>query len=265
MSKKDDFYIGWQAEMSKENSSFLKKYLIPLFIAIPILVFAFVFFQKPFNKHLFEFGKTSEITGIYTNDPYPMLIADAGSLPAGLDNEILLVGYGKFGARGAMNAIQEESGDLHQKKITLQGTLIHGDGKTLMELTESEASLIEIVDPSIIALPPMVNSSNPIQVNGEILDPKCYFGVMKPGEGQIHKSCAIRCISGGIPPVFRQGNGMSNEPYTYYLMLSQDGKEVNEAVLPFVAEQVSLTGNAAKFSGWDILYVNVKEISMKKF
>lgn len=34
----------------------------------------------------------------------------------------------------------------------------------------------------------------------EIIDPKCYFGVI-PGKGKIHRSCAIRCISDGIPPV----------------------------------------------------------------
>ena len=42
-----------------------------------------------------------------------------------------------------------------------------------------------------------------MDVKGEIVDPKCFFGVMKPGEGKPHKDCAIRCILGGIPPVLK--------------------------------------------------------------
>ena len=64
---KDDkeFYIGWQDEMPKKNASFLKKFLIPLFIFIPVLGFAVVFFQKPFNNFKFEFGNITTITGTY--------------------------------------------------------------------------------------------------------------------------------------------------------------------------------------------------------
>jgi hypothetical protein len=36
---------------------------------------------------------------------------------------------------------------------------------------------------------------------GEIVDSKCYLGVMNPGALIPHRACAIRCISGGIPPV----------------------------------------------------------------
>jgi len=42
---------------------------------------------------------------------------------------------------------------------------------------------------------------------GEIVDSKC-LGVMTPGQLTTHRACAIRCISGGIPPVLhvRQTN-----------------------------------------------------------
>jgi len=34
---------------------------------------------------------------------------------------------------------------------------------------------------------------------GEIVDSKCYFGNMNPGNGKVHRDCAVRCMSGGIP------------------------------------------------------------------
>ena len=75
---------------------------------------------------------------------------------------------------------------------------------------------------------------------GEIVDSKCFLGVMNPGALTPHRACAIRCISGGIPPVLlvRQTNG----PALYLLLVSRDGKPVNKQVLNLVAEPVEITG-----------------------
>jgi len=246
--------------MADSNSQFLRKRLLPIFIVIPILAFLVVFFQKPFNNHLFDFGNISEVTGTYFHSPVPMLVADEGELENSLSNEILLVGFGKLGALGTMQTIQETAGDLNCKKITLAGTLIHGGGKTLMELTQETASLIKVKDVPREPIPKTTNPT-PIRLKGEILDPKCYFGVMKPAEGKIHKSCAIRCISGGIPPVFRQPTGKTDQPYDYFLVVDENGKNINQEVLPFVGEAVSAAGNTANFLGWKILYINPSEIS----
>jgi len=35
---------------------------------------------------------------------------------------------------------------------------------------------------------------------GEIVDSKCFLGVMNPGQLTTHRACAIRCISGGVRP-----------------------------------------------------------------
>ena len=37
-----------------------------------------------------------------------------------------------------------------------------------------------------------------VTLTGEIVDSKCFLGVMNPGNLKPHKACAIRCISGGI-------------------------------------------------------------------
>src|SRR5206468_9250 len=81
-------------------------------------------------------------------------------------------------------------------------------------------------------------------LTGEIVDSKCYLGVMNPGALTPHRACAIRCISGGIPPVLlvRQSNG----PALYLLLVSRHGKPVNKQVLNLVAEPVEITGEVER-------------------
>ena len=261
MKGDNDFYIGWKDDMSEDNSKFLKKVLALLFLFIPMLIFTVVFFQKPFNNHQFEFGKTTAIIGTYYDNPVPMLIADKGVLADSLSHDIILVGYGKFGAKGIISNIEQVHGKLNGKKIKLSGTLIYGDGKTLMELTKKEASLNEVLNAPMVS-PTDIQFTTDVFLSGEIVDPKCYFGVMKPGEGKVHKSCAIRCISGGIPPILKTRSTQNQNQY--YILLDESGNAVNEFVLPFVGEQITISGRASQFSNWDVLYVNKNDLRLSE-
>ncbi|MES1218019.1 MAG: hypothetical protein ABUT20_21105, partial [Bacteroidota bacterium] len=93
----------------------------------------------------------------------------------------------------------------------------------------------------------------------EIVDPKCFFGVMKPGQGKPHKDCAIRCILGGIPPVLKVADEKGNQ--NYYLVVGPSGERINEAVKDFVAEPVTITAKVVKYDDWVVLYVNQKGIA----
>jgi hypothetical protein len=77
-------------------------------------------------------------------------------------------------------------------------------------------------------------------LEGEIVDSKCWLGVMRPGDGKVHKACASLCIRGGIPPMFvtrtEGAPGIS-------LMTTFDGKAIPpESILEYVADPVRLTG-----------------------
>jgi len=67
---------------------------------------------------------------------------------------------------------------------------------------------------------------------------------MNPGQLTTHRACAIRCISGGIPPVLlvRQTNGAP----LYFLLVSPGGRPVNKQVLDLVAEPVEITGDVQR-------------------
>ncbi|RNC80006.1 MAG: hypothetical protein ED557_12810 [Balneola sp.] len=257
-----EFYIGWQEDMPPSNKKFLKRIITALFLLIPILVFMMVISQRPFNDHHFEFGTLSELTGVYVSDPVPMLMVEDG-VPEGFSKNVLLVGFGKFGAGGIIDAIEEEQGSLEYKEVTLSGTLIYGDGVTMMELTNLEESFVSSKESEI---PIMLDEPvlREFSWYGEILDPKCYFGVMKPGEGKIHKSCAIRCISGGIPPVMRVLHHNASD-YQYYIVKGVNGEDINQEVLPYVAETIQFDGFISIQNGWNVIYLDMDSVTTQRY
>ena len=67
-------------------------------------------------------------------------------------------------------------------------------------------------------------------IKGEIVDSKCYFGAMRPGFGKTHRACAVRCISGGIPPVLAATNYEGD--VNYFLIRGSNKEAINKEVLP---------------------------------
>jgi len=63
---------------------------------------------------------------------------------------------------------------------------------------------------------------------------------MNPGEHKVHRDCAARCISGGVPPAFlaRDASGDSR----VLLLVGNDGRALSKEVLPFVAEPLEVSG-----------------------
>ncbi len=255
---KNEFYIGWQDKMPESTAKFLKILVITVAVLVVSLVIVIVTFQQSFNDHVFEFGSQTEVTGVYISEPYPMLQITHTNLTIDAES-VLLVGFGKFGASKIMKEIETENGVLDLQEITLKGTLIYGDGVALLELTDQADSFLR---KSGNFRQPLRydNTKVKISITGEILDPKCYFGVMKPGEGKIHKSCAIRCISGGMPPVFRVWDS-SSMAYNYYLLSGKDGGGINSEILPYVAEMITFEGIGYTQLDWDVLEIDPNKIT----
>lgn len=249
-----EFYIGWMAKAPQGFAKHIKKILIVIFPTALIIGYLLSVNQKKFSTANFEFGKTTEVKGIYYNSPVPMLkIFDKNNLSITLP----LVGYGKHGAETAIAEMEKEKEvSLNGKEVTLKGTLINGDGKTLLQIDKNDNPVVNIGVESKILLEQKDLGTRTIR--GEIIDPKCYFGVMKPGEGKVHRDCAIRCILGGIPPVLHVQNekGESN----YYLIVGPNGEKMNEAVQDVVAEPVSIEAKVVQQDDWIILYVGKESI-----
>ena len=254
--KTDDgaFYIGWMAKAPKSFAKHVKIVLLILFPVALIIGYLLSTNQKKFSSAIFEFEKTREFKGVYYNSPVPMLVTPGLTMP--------LVGYGKHGAETAIMEIEKEKNvSLNGKEVTLKGTLIYGDGKTLLQIDKNDDPIISVGAASTVQLQ-QKNLGIKI-IRGEIIDPKCYFGVMKPGEGKVHRDCAIRCILGGIPPVLHVQNekGESN----YYLIVGPNGEKMNEAVQDVVAEPVSIEAKVVQQDDWIILYTGKESIKRISF
>jgi hypothetical protein len=65
--------------------------------------------------------------------------------------------------------------------------------------------------------------------------------VMNPGSGKVHRDCAARCISGGIPPIFVTLDGEQ------FLLVGPDGSAIApDALREFIAEPITIKGEALR-------------------
>ena len=220
--------------------------------------------QKQFSTSSFEFGQVTEVKGVYQHFPVPSIKVVSHQDVFGRVTYITmpLVGYGKFGAEGVIAELEKEKNTtLDKKQVVFKGALLYSDGKILLQIDKNDKPLIAVTDANEKDIVPAKKQLGTVQLTGEILDPKCYFGVMKPGHGKPHRDCAVRCIAGGINPVFWTKNEKGET--SYYLILDENGEKMNDAVKDYVAEPVSLTANAVQYDDWIILYTkkeNIKRI-----
>ncbi len=257
-----EFYIGWMAKAPTSFTKQVRKVLLILFPVAVVVGLLLASFQKKFSTADFEFGTLTEIKGIYTSSPLPLLKVIAGKDIWGNASyiSIPLVGYGKHGAATAIMELEKEKNtSFNNKELTIKGTLLYSDGKTLMQVNKDENPVVNIGKAADASLLPAQKALGVQTIKGEIVDPKCYFGVMKPGEGKVHRDCAIRCMLGGIPPVLKVMNEKGEK--NYYLIVGPNGEPMNEAVQDYVAEPVAIEAKAVQQDDWIILYVKDKKIN----
>ncbi len=240
----DDFYIGYNDQQPNSIMKFVKSkvFIIGAIIIVAALIFGFS--QNTSNNGSFELGSLTEIEGVLHETPYPILRMN---LADNTTKDVLLLGYGKMGAEKGLEEIA--NGTAYQNlKLKVKGTLIYYDGKTLFQLEPNLKEKYEVLGTAKKEQQLSKTALGSISLTGEVIDPKCYFGVMKPGRGKIHRSCGIRCISGGIPPVFItfNENGESN----YFLITDKDGKPANQMVLDYVGKTSVLKGELVQVGDW---------------
>lgn len=257
----EDFYIGYQPSASGKfrRTSIAFAVVVTLIALVAGLVI--VRGQKKVSPGKFELGTLTTLKGILLSEPVPAvrILNGRDLLGNPVFQTIPLINFGKFGAAGLLMEFEKKIGKpVNEVEAEIEGTLIYRDGKTLFELTRRAESLKGFSDDishySEIVRNPEVQKMDEVELVGEIVDPKCYFGVMKPGEGKPHRSCAALCIKGGIPPVFVATD--ENQKATYFLLLGPNGEMINDRILDQIAIRVSVRGQAAAFDDWYIMYAD---------
>jgi hypothetical protein len=188
MNEHDEFYIGYEGGMPPRTRRAVTGAVILALTAAFTLPLAFVTQQRGLADARFEFGRLRTFSGYLSRTPAPVLfVVDRdGTRPH------WLVSQGKFGPGAAL-------GNRPPGWVTLSGTLIERERWRMIEIAPGS------VRPVASSAAPPLPAHNParrVVRRGEIIDSKCYLGVMNPGERTVHRDCATRCLSGGVPPMF---------------------------------------------------------------
>jgi hypothetical protein len=262
MKQEKEFYIGYYPNAPKGIAKTIKIVVGILIVIVLLTTYIITRSEKQMPTSQFEYGTLTELEGVLYSHPVPMLRVLTGSDANGqaIYKSILLVNFLKHGAAPLLEAYQKQGVIEAQSLVKLRGTLIYHDGVTLMELTEQESALVS-VKKNTTSIPTLEQSNlGEVQLKGEIVDSKCYFGVMKPGFGKPHRDCAIRCISGGIPPVLVVKN--EHGEAEYMLLIGQNSEPINQQVLTFVGLPISIKGRLEKMADWYVLKANPIDIHL---
>jgi hypothetical protein len=218
----DDFYVGYEARMPSMLARRIRAAAVGLLLVAMLLPLALVASQGRFSDGVFEFGHSRTVVGQLVEFPYPAIDV-GGSAPA----SYWLVGPGKHGAAALVRG-------LHGRTVRVTGTLVERDEEKMLQIApdgiETLASATETKASAIVRI-------RTVTVAGELVDSKCHLGVMKPGEGPLHRDCAVRCLLGAVPPMISERGTTAR-----YALLHEDGR-------PFLSDFSALAGRPLSVRG----------------
>ncbi len=256
---KDNFFIGWMDGLDVNIKKSISRFVFPAILIGFVFLFSFTFSQRKIANSEYRYNEVAEYTGFVSNTPFPHILITKGKDIFGNPvNEVLpLVNAWKFGADSLIDQWFKKN---NNGMATINGTIIIRDSVKAMELTNKENSFHQ-PKTQLSNFQPSIQKLGRVTIKGEIIDPKCYLGAMNPGEGKPHRSCAIRCISGGIMPMITY---TENNQKKYAVLLGESGEKINNQVLDFVAEPVEITGFFSKYENWNYIYINPNFIKRLK-
>ncbi len=251
----EDFYIGYLPKAPKALGGKMKLFIVLILAALVFLAYLTVASQNDFDQTRFDYGKLTTLKGVVALDPVPRLILDRGIDLQGnqVNQSILLVNFGKSGVLPIFQDLSRELDlPIEQYEFEIRGTLIYGEGKTVFELTEEASSIISFQKNTGNKYQKKQLPLGEIELMGELIDSKCYFGVMKPGYGKVHRSCAIRCIAGGVTPVLM---AKDKEGRKRFILLINDRVASKANMADLIGKNVTVPGKLSKMDDWLVLQV----------
>ncbi|NJM52644.1 MAG: hypothetical protein HC846_04145 [Blastocatellia bacterium] len=244
----EDFYIGYLPKMPKSLAKVVKTFVVVSFVAAISLVIISWLGQKPFAKSVFEFGTLRDFAGTIQAKPIPFLLVEKSEKNNGLPafERIPLVAEGKHGFDATL---------LNGQRVRLKGTLIYRDNLRMIEVVgDSVEKASQIIEP----IEEKSENLGNFMLKGEIVDSKCYLGVMNPGQSKPHRECAVACLRGGIPPLFIAKDTAGNVSELW--LLSDKGEPVNKDILNFVAEPLEISGEVLRTGDQLFFKINPNQI-----
>ena len=244
----DEFYIGYLDRAPIGTARFVRRWVGILAAVGGGVALLVALTQQPFDDATFEFGQTRDFQGRIEASPYPALLV---ARPGGTDeaesvSRIHLVAQGKHGADDMVGAFDGRAAGL-------SGTLIYRDDQTMIEVAPGsvEPAATRNVGPETTQT---MEDLGTVTLQGEIVDSKCFLGVMNPATWTPHRACAVRCVSGGIPPmlVVRDSSGV----LAHILLADARGRPLGRALLDLIAEPIEVTGRLERHQGQLFLFAD---------
>lgn len=252
MTTPDDFFVGYlptPARIARRVGAVATVLLFALAAAAAVLAA-----RQAHPGDAAWSDTTTEFTGWITLEPAPMVET--------IEGLTLVVGFNKHGARERLASVPF---------ATLRGTVLSRDGVRMLELLPGDDA-IQPAPAGGIPAPPVTRwrAVGVETLAGEITDPKCFLGAMKPGRGITHRSCAAVCIAGGIPPVLVVQNPGSAPPRRALVLVAPDGSPIAgddlARLLTFVGEHaVTVRGEVWRTDNapFDAMRIDASSISRR--
>lgn len=235
--KDPEFYVGYLPHAPSSLASFVRGRVVRLLLFAIIVAAGAAAALPYFGEGVFEFGVVRPHRG--------MVLCDTATRLTEAEAEYILVGAGKHGA-----PVELCSGGGGSFEVA--GSRIARGGKEFLEVASFEA--LPGGGVARVAAFPL----GLMTLAGEIVDAKCYFGVMNPGEGRVHRACATLCLRGGITAVFVVRDRRGNE--AHLLIASEDGSTASSEFLKWVAEPVEITGEVFRQGQWLVFRITKESI-----
>jgi hypothetical protein len=253
MTPDREFYVGYFPAAPGGLGRWARRTAIALVGLSAIVALLLAVAQDRADPGRFDYGHHQKLFGQVRSTPYPMLLVPGRGLTdrEAVYTRYLLVAEGKHGAQHATDSLDGQW-------VELTGTRIHRGHREMLEIA---AAGVRVVPPAPnvrlgIAVPPPVSLGR-MRLVGEVVDSKCWLGVMKPAAGTVHRGCATRCLSGGIPPLLMLED--STGATVHLLLTGADGEPATQRFLPLVGQEVALTGEVIEEG--ELLILRVSEVS----
>jgi hypothetical protein len=235
---RDEFFVGYVATPPRLRRFLRRTVVVVLLIAISAAGVIAARQRDP-GDGVWDLANQKEFVGRVTMAPYPMLALQQDA------STLVLVGVGKVSADVAAR--------FDGRTVRVRGTTLQ---RANLRMLEVDGGIEPLYAMQPTTKPPVAAAST-TTLHGEVIDPKCFAGAMKPGDGKTHKACAALCLRGGIPPALRTRAADGRE--TVYLIAAADGGAVTaeqlERLIAHVGEHVELTGQIAEHGDLKLLRV----------
>lgn len=231
-----EFYVGYASKTPPQLARFVRKVSTALLAVSATCVVLAATQQAALSDSRFEFGVTRTLEGLVELAPYPLLRTPR---PGGGASAYLLVAPGKHGA-------DELLAPFAGRGVRLRGSLVHRDGRTMIEVEPGSIAPADVRVETRGAEP-----LGRFTLRGEIVDSKCHLGVMNPGDRRTHRACAKLCIRGGIPPLLWVEDERGE--VRRLLLVGARGEAVNERVIDLVGDPVEIEGEVERLDDLLIL------------